>query len=421
MKTRHDGAPKLLTISHLAVLVICLCTCFAVSDKALAQSATNTDWASRITLNGDLRFRLQRDINTNYPSGTNNTAENDFTRIRARLGLTGRINDELLGVLRLSTGNNQYSSNATLGQDATSGTGFFGRKTFMLDYAYFDYKVMHMENMDLLLGKSPNSFWTPGKTALVWNPDSTFEGFQYKWVVDMGGTMKPWVVANYAYILDRINQGGKADTAASGNASPSDGYDVTVAGIQVGTTWQTEMNWLTGAVGYYSYNNIKGLASSTTGAAANTYSLTNAAFNNSLDASGNYVNDYKLLNVGLEYGMNFSFAPATLFGDYVQNSDPGNDNKGYLLGIKLGMLKAPGTWYAMYDYRDSRKDATLATYADPVYLNGGTDVFGSQIQGGYQMWPNTAIVFDYDFGKKQVSNNGGFNYELYTADLLATF
>jgi hypothetical protein len=428
MNDQKSSKSTLQTVTRFAMTIcLCLAACWTFISSAQAQTSVSTDWASRLTFNGDLRFRLQRDVNGAYPVGTNNTAENDLSRIRARLGMTAKINDSLLGVLRLSTGNNQYSANATLGQGSASGTGFFARKPFLLDYAYFDYKVLGMENMDLLLGKSPMSFWTPGKTALVWNPDSTFEGFQYKWAVDMGGSLKPWVVANYAAILDRINQGGNATAGASGNASTTDGNDVTIAGLQVGTTWQTESNWLTGAVGYYSYSNIKGLPSSTTGLTngnnGNTlnYNLTNAAFNNSIDAAGNFINAYKLLNIGAEYGMNFSFAPATLFADYVQNSEPGSENKGMLVGAKLGALKAPGTWYVMYDYRDNRKDATLAAYADPVFLNGGTDVFGSQVQLGYQGWTNAALVFDYDTGKKLVSNNGGVNYELYTADLIATF
>ena len=99
----------------------------AVSSTAGAQS---NDWANRITLNGDARFRVERDMTYNNP----NTSDNVYGRMRFRLGINAKVNDALTATARVATGASQYSTQFNLGQSpAGQGTGWGSRQSFTLD------------------------------------------------------------------------------------------------------------------------------------------------------------------------------------------------------------------------------------------------------------------------------------------------
>ena len=130
---------------------------------ALAQAsarAKSAEWASRIAWKGDFRYR--------HENVDPEEAVNDQTRqrIRARFGLTAKINDTINATLQLATsgGNNDpRSTNQSLGSGCD-------RKGVAIDLAYLDWAPANGLNVDarqdalpvsarrhLLLGSGPHA------------------------------------------------------------------------------------------------------------------------------------------------------------------------------------------------------------------------------------------------------------------------
>lgn len=153
------------------------------------------DWTRGITLSGDIRVRgegaLMGDGNWNlsYPNFAainagggydiskanpdnaphlNTTRDRTSARIRARLGLTARIDDWITGELRLATGNDRgpVSTNQTLGAN-----GEFGKYAVWLDRA--NIRLTPTDGVGLVFGRFGNPFWT---SELLFDEDLNFDG-----------------------------------------------------------------------------------------------------------------------------------------------------------------------------------------------------------------------------------------------------
>jgi hypothetical protein len=153
------------------------------------------EWTDRISISGDLRVRGQGDFyddsnptpldlvggsqatlttrvpdlaaatSAGLPTG-NTLTDRNRSRLRARLGITARVNDWVLGGLRLATGSatDRVSTNQTLGQN-------FNRYSFLVDQAYI--RLTPFEWLSATAGRMPNPWLS---TDLVWNESLSFEG-----------------------------------------------------------------------------------------------------------------------------------------------------------------------------------------------------------------------------------------------------
>ena len=104
----------------------------AVESKQIAALPDSLKWAKNIKWSGDFRYR--------HESIDDNTAatKRDRNRIRARLKMEARINDEWNAIFRLASGSSDSptSTNQTLGDSASDS---FSSKEIWLDWAYADY------------------------------------------------------------------------------------------------------------------------------------------------------------------------------------------------------------------------------------------------------------------------------------------
>lgn len=396
----------------------------ALVATAATASAADADWTNRFSVSGQLDVRMERDMNTFYTSpsgGATGTGDDLYTRVRARLLMGMQVNDVLKANVRLATGRNQYTTWATLGQasDAQGGTaGFSERKDFMLDYAYLSYTGF--QGLEVQLGKNPIMFWTPGGNEMVWNLANSTEGLNAVWKGDMGSLL-PWAVFNYSTVLNKVN-------GTPTQAGATDGADINLLALQLGLTWKTDGQWATLALGNYEYNNIQGAPGSVTG---QTSPVTGIAGNgpsmgNSVDGGGAFLNNYNMIDAGVEYGRNFGALPVKVYGEYVQNTMVSTNNVGTIGGVTVGSLALSkmaevGSWNAMATYRDVRADATVGAYGDIAFLNGSTGVFGAEYAANYQAWSNAAVGVVYDNGRKNISSNGGYTYEIYMLTMYSKF
>ena len=123
---------------------------------------------SQAELSGDFRYRYE------YIDDDSAAQVRHRNRIRARLGLDAKINDEWNLGFRLATaeglsGGDPVSTNQTL-------DGSYSKKTFWLDLAYLNYHPQWVKGLSAIAGKMANPFYMVGKNQLIWDHDLTPEG-----------------------------------------------------------------------------------------------------------------------------------------------------------------------------------------------------------------------------------------------------
>jgi len=98
---------------------------------------------------------------------------------------------------------------------------------------------------------------------------------------------------------------------------------------------------------------------------------------------GNYKFKYDAWIGTAEFGFNNPFSQnivpyVGLFGEYILNPDPDNENKAYIGGIRVGYpsLKKFGDWQLIYAYRRLEKDAWLDIFPDSTFYSGATNSKG---------------------------------------------
>src|SRR5688572_24144337 len=124
------------------------------------------EWASRISWKADLRYRHE------FLDPEQASDDQTRHRIRARFGLSGKVNDTVSATIQLATNganNDPRSTNQTLGEGNT-------RKGLGIDLAYAEWKPV--DGFALLAGKQPQPWVKP--PGLLWDGDITPEGIAVK-------------------------------------------------------------------------------------------------------------------------------------------------------------------------------------------------------------------------------------------------
>ena len=111
------------------------------------------EWLENVKISGDLRYRhesIDEQSSGDWKSGVNRN------RLRARLGLDAKVNDEWDLGFRIATGGGDpVSTNQDLDKS-------FSEKDIWFDRVFFTWHPAAMEGFDLVGGKMPNPFYTVG-------------------------------------------------------------------------------------------------------------------------------------------------------------------------------------------------------------------------------------------------------------------
>ena len=334
-------------------------------------------WTENLKISGDYRFRFE----TIDEEGKKFRHRD---RMRLRLALTGKVNDQVDAGIRLATGGfDPVSTNQTL-------TGGFSRKEFGLDLAYFDWHPSPTGSVRVIGGKMPNSFFIPGGSQLIWDSDLTPEGVVLK-LTSAKGYTKPFLNLGYLWAEERS---GAADSR--------------IYSVQAGVSHKPKSGTqLTLGASLYNYENMKGfktLVDSTKG-----FGNTTTADPDPAVKDVYYATDFNILEVFGEVRFTSGKTPLTFYGDYVKNSDaPANDN-GYLYGFTIGKTAEPGTWSFNYEYRKLEKDAVVGAFSDSDFIGGGTDGKGHKFSFAYQLSKNTTFGLTYFANTKKLSAPVDYN------------
>ena len=352
----------------------------AKTDKVVAQAKPAKTWADSIQWSGDVRYRYENIDNDAK------TDERNRNRVRARIGLTAQITDDVKAGVALASGSDDpVSSNQTLGGGASS-------KGINLDQGWVDWKFA--PNTHLIAGKTKNLYYAPAKSGLVWDGDLRPEGVNLKYD---NGTI--WAVASYHFL--------NSDDGSSGTGDIEEMF-----GGQVGYNGNINDNtsFIVGA-GYY-YIPVEGSASFVDG----------DFFGNS-EIAGMHALDYKVAEVFAEVNTKLAGVPATFFADFVQNTESDADeDTGYAIGFKLGKAKKRGDVEFGYMYEDLEADAVYAAFTDSDFGGGGTDVKGHKLSAAIGLSKNTKLgitYFNNEYGDYTLSDE--VDYDRVQVDLATKF
>lgn len=311
-------------------------------------------WVQNVKFKGDLRLRYQwqdKEGSTDRHRG----------RVRFRFGAETKVLDTLKVGFRLASGGTDPRSTNQTFQDS------FSSKGINLDQAYALWEPTGW--VSLVGGKFKNPLWKP--SDLIWDGDINPEGgaamFQYNASEQMG------LFANVGFfILD--------ETKSSGD-------DPLMWVVQPGFDWKiNDVASFKGAVSYYAFSNVEG------------HELDHSGDTNTRLPGGGLAYDFDSIVLSAELGMKPGFVKyASIFGDYVNNTDPSDEEDAWLIGFKFGdqKVKEKGQWQVKYGYRRVERDSILDILTDSDFFSGKTNVKGHEGIIEYGLAKNISLGLDY--------------------------
>lgn len=349
----------------------------------LEKSAKAADWASKITWKGDLRYR--------HENVDPEEAITDQTRhrVRARFGLTAKINDTVSGTVQLATngGNNDpRSTNQTLGDGLS-------RKGVAIDLAYVEWKPIN--GLAAQAGKHPYAFQRVG--SYFWDGDITWEGGAVKYESGsfFGSAFGSWL----------------SESSTAG--------DATLLGGQLGFRHDMGGVKLLGALSYLDVGTVQNkITTAATGCTNSPVFFGGPQGNTTFSQGGcaRLLNDYNLIEAIAQAEMKIGKFPFTVFADYIQNQEADALDTGYALGFTFGKASDPKTWEFGYVYQDLEKDAQFGQFTDSDFGGGITDSKGSVFKVGYGVAKGWALNGTY-FMNERILSAGQRDYDRYQLDL----
>jgi hypothetical protein len=373
------------------------------------QSQTNipakSSWTNNVTIKGDVRFRHEIINDDSKLNSDNETYTRQRDRIRARLGVEAKVNDNAKLGIAFSTGQNDpVSGNQTIG-DA------WQKKDIRLDQAFFDWSLIKTDPtlLNLVGGKQKNPFMPFGNVSdLVWDPDVTPEGLVLK---GQTGNDKITIGSSLGYLWIQERSANSDDSLLYAGQGFVKFLPMSEVTLTLGGT-------------YYGYQNIQGKdvidwenKNNAYGNSTTKGSVSGSTTNKAWASEFNPVELFASLDV-------FTWRlPVSIYGQTVKNNDASTSfDSGFLYGISLGKAKSPKTYELGYSYAKLEKDAVLGALTDSDRWGGGTDGKGHKIYGKYVIAKNFQVGLTYFLDDKTISEASKTrDYSRMQADLMYSF
>ncbi|HKQ13082.1 MAG TPA: putative porin [Steroidobacteraceae bacterium] len=362
-------------------------------QSADADKVKGTDWASKVTVTGDLRYRYEAisddTLNAAPPAGVA-TADRYRDRIRARLAVTAKATDNLTLGLGLTSAENQdpRSGNQSL-------TGVFNKKPIEIDLAYFDWKFASWG--DLIGGKMKLPF-VKGAQNLFWDNDITPEGVAFTFSRGI------WFGSAYNFWLQEVS--GAENTVTS---------DPMMHGAQLGLKLPIGSSTLTLAAHYYDLSAAQGRV-----APAAPFYNANANNNTTIGTGATLalLNDYEVFDVMAQLDATLGTLPFQVWVEAAQNQDPSgfvppantvaNDQDTAIsAGFLLGRASNAKTWEFGAMYQKIEKDALFAQLIDSDFAGGFSDNEGYVVRAGFAPVRNWVLNATYFINQRNVERANG--------------
>lgn len=339
------------------------------------------EWVHKFTFSGDLRLRYQHDDREGDP-------DRNRGRYRARFAVSVQVVEQIKAILGIASGGDDPRSTNQTFNDT------FSSKDIRFDLAYAEYTPV--EWAKILGGKMKNPLWTPSQ--LLWDSDIRPEGgagvLQYKF----GPTLAAFFTVA-GWVIDEDSTGQVPFMVPL-----QGGIDAKLAnrfGVKL-------------ALSYYIFSDVKD------------NELDFSAGTNTRKANGRLRYNYDAFSVGGEVGMDLKLFGGLLpyagvFGDYVVNPDPSDNNQGYLIGVLVGhkSVKTAGQWQFVYDYRRLERDAWLDTFPDSDFYGGATNAEGYKISASVGVYKRVSLGVNYYHAEQIKGSND--HWDVVQFDVLMKF
>ena len=357
------------------------------------------DWASRLALKGDVRYRYEMiSDDTLNSSGVRATDDRYRDRIRARINADVKATDTIrLGIgLATTEGGDPRSSNQTL-------SGGFSRKSLYLDLAYFDWTFASWGH--LVGGKMKQPFFKPGQ-SLFWDGDINPEGLA------VGFSRGSFFGTAYNYWINEVSGAENAVTS-----------DTMLHGLQVGAKWPVGSATLALAAHYYDLSGGEGRAPFYNG---NPYGNTTINVSSGSSTVAVLANDYQVVSLGAELNTEIGTLPFQIWADVAQNQDADELDTAWGAGVMLGKASNNRTWELGASYQVIEKDALFAQLIDADLGGGVTDSRGVVIRAAYAPVRNWVLNATYLINERNVDvanavGQTGVNYDRLQLDFSVKF
>ncbi len=334
---------------------------------AEASKVKGADWAGRVALKGDLRYRHEQISDDTLNGSGVRTADRYRDRIRARLNVEAKATDTItLGIgFATAEDGDPRSSNQSL-------DGAFSRKSVDLDLAYFDWKFATWG--DLIGGKMKQPFFKPGQSSF-WDSDVNPEGLAVNFTRGM------YFGTAYNYWVNEISGPESAVTA-----------DTMLYGLQLGAKLPVGASALTLAAHYYDVSAGEGRAPFYDG---------NPNGNSTIDIiSGDstvevLANDFQVINLSAELNGQLGQLPLQLWADVAQNQGADDLDTAWGAGVVFGKASNYRTWELGASYQVIEKDALFAQLIDSDFAAGDSDGEGLVMRAAYAPVRNWVLNATY--------------------------
>jgi len=349
-------------------------------------ASVSDSWSDRISMDGDFRYRYEGIDVEGSSSRTRN-------RIRARTNVKAEVADNVAVGFGLATGGDDpVSTNQTLGGGGSS-------KNVVLNLAYADWEVT--DGLHLIGGKFKNPLLSVGKQSLLWDGDWTPEGLALQYNRD-------WFFAN---VLGTYLE--------SDSRMDNDNFSW---GLQFGAAAEVGGVKFKGGLAYYS---IKTSGEGTT--FGNVGDPGDYFGNSAVEAGGlpcgstpdtecAFLYDYLLTEVFAEAAFDLDDWPTVVFLDFVNNSDPSENDTGWTVGTRIGQANDRGQLQFSYLYADKEADALLGLTTDSDFGGGGTDNKGHFLQVNYGVNESWTIGAQYFINETDLSSGSKSDYNRFMLD-----
>jgi len=326
------------------------------------KTAKKAGWTDRLDLSTDLRLRYEGIYNRKVGAAE----DEDRHRYRFRWRIFGdyRLSDGLSLHSMLNTNSGAWfnSGNASRNwQPARTANQSmddeFNQKGIYIGRIYASWKPSAAPGLAIDAGKFKNSFL---HTDIMWssdvNPEGASERYEWTW-----GRAKPFIHLGQMVVAE--------------NNRTEDAYLLV---YQVGSELQLSKNvkW-TLAASYYDWQNLN---------KSDMARVENSNNGNTLNAAGNYLYYYKLIEGITFLDLKVGGWPLQLWLDYIVNTAEGlpeDADTAWSVGFQLGKPKKKGDWAIYVKYAQIESDAVVGAINDASFY--GANRTGYKVQVQYQV------------------------------------
>ncbi len=328
-------------------------------------------WIDTIDWSGDLRLRYE---------GIDEAGESkrDRFRFRGRFGFDSKLTDKVQFSARLATSDGDpVSTNLDFGDG-------FSSKDIAIDQVFVTWNALN--DLDIAVGKMGRPWFRAGGNSLLWDSDLNPEGINATWSSGM------LFASLGTFVVDER----------------SDSDDSLLHSFQAGINKRfSEASRLVFSAAFFDYTNTIG----------NKPFYLDRPKGNSVDAAGNFIYDYDILEISAEYATVLYDWPVLVFGVWAQNTAVDIQDTAFAVGFTVGLVEASGNMQFSYAWYETEADAVMGIFTDSDFGGGNTDSKGHFIEARYGLNKNIALNATFIISEIEMFRNNPHDYDRVQLDI----